>query len=455
MVSTPRLKLETGATRQKRCKSGSPALRPSCLASFSGTAFLRTRPDELRTNLRHAFDAFDTSGSGLVPVSAIESIIAAVDMTISPEDLVQLVADVDVEGRGKVVFEELFRRIKFELRRNRDRERDPTHTDDGEGLRSLVWHTSSFLNWINPLRWFEGLDQSTRKDQMQEETTPTDSPTDGIAFYSAKEQTSARQSITRRSTVCHSTCQSARMSVRSQRSVLSEWLIKERNAQMAEEQRKLTSAMEQMRQERHKDFMQRQQQKRAEFHQHRVDLIDAAEALKAVKREMGVEMRLKLQAAYHKVQEEKRQRAKLVSAKTVEVRQIKAAETTARRIKAAETANMIAAKAAAERAARRDETLKTVRDTDKAKRDYTARVRYETRPAVRRESREIFQAQRNATYAAEVRQKEKNRSKRQEQHERFLDRALETVLDVKDDMVKALEARYALEDKRRQVTSNG
>ena len=60
---------------------------------------LRTRPDELRTNLRLAFDMFDESKTGIVATSHVENILAAVGIKVLPNEardpILQLLANAE------------------------------------------------------------------------------------------------------------------------------------------------------------------------------------------------------------------------------------------------------------------------------------------------------------------------------------------------------------------------
>ena len=59
-----------------------------------------------------------------------------------------------------------------------------------------------------------------------------------------------------------------------------------------------------------------------------------------------------------------------------------------------------------ERMARKERAKSTVLKEAAEAKAYTARVRYETRPDVRKEGRDMFQAQRDALVAAEKQQQE-------------------------------------------------
>ena len=384
---------------------------------------------------------FDESKTGIVATSHVENILAAVGIKVLPNEardpILQLLANAE-SGKKRnpkeISFEELFSRIKAALRQRRDMENAGTPTKDGGPLPSLEWDTSSFMNWINPLRWMG----EPNKSVMQDETAHASARGGALVTSRSCKDTGRRN-----------TCRSAPVSVRSQRSILSEWMIKERNAQLAEEQRQMTRDIEEMRQEQLEHHLARAERLRCEFIQQQIDVKEADEALKATKRETGVVMRRKLQAAYQRVQDEKAARNLLVSAKTVEMRQAKAVETAARHLEKERTAAETAKQAAAERAVRKEETLVTKRAQAQAAKDYAARVRYETRPALAQGSRAMFQSQREAVCAAERAQQGVNREKRSENLSQFLKWARETVFNVKEgDEIDTWIKKRGLEDQK-------
>lgn len=374
---------------------------------------LRTRPDDLRTNLRLAFEAHDGSGSGRLSLSLIESVLAAANVDISPEDAFRFTSHPAFDHTESITFEELFSRIKHGIQSNR-RSHKSESAQPEEGLASLWINAPSFFTWINPLAWISARDDTS---EISQALNPTRSATP----------------------------------VRSKRSVHSEWVVRERNAQLADVQRDISHRNVAWRKEQEEWYLERRRRRRSEFRQQRRDVVEACEALQSVKRETGVQMRQKLQMDYQKVQEDKRERAKLVSAVTIEARQVKAAATSARNAEKERTAQLIAIQAQADRARHKEESLQTVRAQEKAKKEYAAQVRYETRPAVRQRTRDFYQASRDAMYRAEKIREEENRAIREAQLEEFLSGASERVLDVKvAELISAPEARRRLEEKRWQ-----
>ena len=94
--------------------------------------------------------------------------------------------------------------------------------------------------------------------------------------------------------------------------------------------------------------------------------------------------------------------------------------------------------------------MTTIRLQEQAARDFAARVRYETRPDVRNETREFFQAQRDDTCAEERQKQEEDRQSRKASMEQYMERALEIQEEVHCTEQKASDAKRLLAMKRRE-----
>ena len=78
-------------------------------------------------------------------------------------------------------------------------------------------------------------------------------------------------------------------------------------------------------------------------------------------------------------------------------------------------------------------------------------MRYETRPEVRKETRDFFQAQRDAVYDRERIKQAEHRRTKGNQKDRFLERQTETIREVRGvDYALTSEAQNKLAQKRRQ-----
>lgn len=219
----------------------------------------------------------------------------------------------------------------------------------------------------------------------------------------------------------------ARKRVRSQKAVLSDFIVKERNALLAEEQRAAEQQMAEFRQSQQNQFCDYTKRKIEIFQQQEIERVAAAEALAATKRETGVQMRLTLKAQYQQVQSKRQTRLAEISAKTLHVRQVKKAETEKRHEEHRKYGRMIALQAAEERRERREQSLATVRAQQQAARDFAAQVRHETRPEVRQVTRDYFRAQRDAVCAHERSMIAEGREIREDDKNNFMQKSTEMI----------------------------
>ena len=235
----------------------------------------------------------------------------------------------------------------------------------------------------------------------------------------------------------------SRLSVHAERTVLSRNREAYEGERRAREQR---LAEEEGRRSRNLDYAK---ERITLFHEQEIEKAAAIEELKASKRQVGAEMRVALQAAYEQVQEAAAARTAVVSAETHRTRLAKEAQALARHQHQKENAEMIAAQAKAERADRRQDALATVREQERMARELTARVRYETRPAVRQESASYFQRQRNEAYSEMKRQRNAQREQREQAEGVYINGATQLVQEVRQgDTVAVQSARQRLSDSR-------
>ena len=103
-----------------------------------------------------------------------------------------------------------------------------------------------------------------------------------------------------------------------------------------------------------------------------------------------------------------------------------------------------------ERSQRREESLSTKRAQEEQAKHQAAQVRFETRPEVRQEGREMFQAQRNATTAEVKQMLEENALKIAQQKNAYLEKQIS--IKKKVDALKAasLGSREGLRENRKQ-----
>ena len=406
-----------------------PSVQTPIRASNNPASRRAKAEEKLRSDLRKVFDEYDTDGSGTISTDELEAVITRCKINLPQADIARIAHEADADGSGEIEFEEFIATLKKQAAAN---------GGGAESLLSVVSQTSAFnLNWLNPMSWFASdaapaaaeaaTPQEPRRDEdrlrrprqhhistqasgidvgVQTSTRTPSSKPRPPSRSSSPSLSPSRQSSARRSS------RSQAASVRSHRSVLSEWMVKEQNAAMAEEQRQLEQELRAQLDAQHEAFLVRQRERIRLFHQGEVEKAEALEVLKALKRQRGVEMRQEVQRRYHKVQSLAAERAKVVSAHTVEVRRIKKEETAARYEEKRRTAEAVGIQAQEERRLRREATKATVRAQEQAAIDYAAQVRYDTRPDVRKETREYFQAQRDSKYKMERDKQEQDRAER-------------------------------------------
>ena len=306
---------------------------------------LQMRPEELRVNLRRVFDDFDNDGSGTISTAEFQTILAAANVSISDAEAARLVEAADTDGSGEIDFEEFLTCLEKEL----------ANGDQG-GMLAIVTKTESFFKWANPLSWFSRKDDSSTGDSglFPAQAMPAGSSASTVSATNAQQEvdppaetqhSSLPEALpsfdkhpfdkhpsavlldgmvaNRRQRTSATSRAGASSSIRSQKSVLSEWIMKEQNWQIAEEQREADRRLRELRQSQQQAFLKRQQQRIRSFQQQQVHRREAEEADKTSKRESGKEMRVELQATFQQVKSNNQQRAALVSEKTLEVRRIK------------------------------------------------------------------------------------------------------------------------------------
>ena len=136
--------------------------------------------------------------------------------------------------------------------------------------------------------------------------------------------------------------------------------------------------------------------------------------------------------------------------KTRDVRRAKRIEIAERHKRAAETARETGIQAQIERRRHREEALATVRKQEQAAKDYAANVRFETRPEVRKDTRDFFQAQRNAVCAEERLQQQRDKLVQEQIRQQFLEKTAQRVADVKHTREMIQQKRLKLVQKSRQ-----
>ena len=176
----------------------------------------------------------------------------------------------------------------------------------------------------------------------------------------------------------------------------------------------------------------------------------AVELLKYHKRHEGWEMKTELKKAWTERQQQEVQFAAKAAQVVVKAKKRKAKQTTARHKEAAEHSMAASIASKVERSQRREHALSTKRREEQDAKDFAAQVRYETRPEVRQEGREMFQAQRNASTAQVKEATGANSKKIAAQKEAYLKRQETMKAKVEEMHVESRHSRDALTEEKRQ-----
>jgi len=112
-------------------------------ASASSTTLANMSDSELRAKLRPIFDKFDIDGSGMVSPDEIATMVKMLKMQMTDEQLVQLMVDADPDGSGAIDFDEFMAVLSKQLGEGKS-----------DGLASVFSGASSMFGFLNPFSWF-------------------------------------------------------------------------------------------------------------------------------------------------------------------------------------------------------------------------------------------------------------------------------------------------------------
>lgn len=71
--------------------------------------------DEQKTDIREAFDLFDTEGVGKIDVKELKVAIRALGFEPKKEEIKKMIADIDPDGTGKLSFEEFLQLMSVKM----------------------------------------------------------------------------------------------------------------------------------------------------------------------------------------------------------------------------------------------------------------------------------------------------------------------------------------------------
>ncbi|KAH9637963.1 hypothetical protein HF086_010131 [Spodoptera exigua] len=68
--------------------------------------FLEEDDEKLQKELKEAFRLYDKEGNGYIPTSSLREILAALDEQLTPDQLNEMIAEIDTDASGTVDFDE-------------------------------------------------------------------------------------------------------------------------------------------------------------------------------------------------------------------------------------------------------------------------------------------------------------------------------------------------------------
>ncbi|XP_059484914.1 troponin C-like isoform X1 [Neocloeon triangulifer] len=97
--------LELNALLEEQDKEGIGKLN---FDSFCRVAvhFLEEDDEVMQKELKEAFRLYDKEGHGYIPTSSLREILAALDDQLTPDQLDEMIAEIDTDGSGTVDFDE-------------------------------------------------------------------------------------------------------------------------------------------------------------------------------------------------------------------------------------------------------------------------------------------------------------------------------------------------------------
>lgn len=381
---------------------------------------------EMRKRLRALFDMLDGDGEGEIRASELAGICKQLQIPATDEQLRALVREADANDSGTISFDEFVAAIMRQVRRGR-----------GDGLDlALVTKAAAAqsFGWFDPFGWFgAGTAAEEDADDGKESPGALRARTTLGRYYA--HATTARSSDSFEPT---------------HRMKASQSLVQEENWRTAEDIRHESDTGKSASRERGDVFLARQQQRILATQQQQQAALSAVETLKEQKRALGQQQKASFGSAWRREVSKKHAHRETGRSRVLEGKNEKEAKMSVRYSQRRLACEAASARAKSERRERKEESQSTRRKEEQEARAYTARVRYETRPEVRQQGREMFQAQRNATVAQEKRQQEANSQAIDEARRRYLERQVhvrERVAEVKSN---AKQMRELLAESRRQ-----
>jgi hypothetical protein len=227
-------------------------------------------------------------------------------------------------------------------------------------------------------------------------------------------------------------------------------LVQATNAELHNEMKSELSVAQQRAKKLEARFLAKQQVRVEQAKKQQEETNHAVELLKYQKRYQGWEMKTEIKQKWELEQVKKAKFAEKANKRATSFKKRKARATTQRHKEQHDISIAASIASKVERSQRREESLSTKRAQEEQAKHQAAQVRFETRPEVRQEGREMFQAQRNATTAEVKQMLEENALKIAQQKQAYL--AKQVSIKNKVDALKAasLGSREGLRENRKQ-----
>jgi len=428
-------------------------------AGAKAAATSKTSVSQQKAQLQAVFNKFDVDGSGSVSTKEMTKMVKELKLDMTPAAIKKMMKDADPDGSGEVDFDEFIKVVKKQM----------SEGGSGEGLAAVVESAGSAFGWLNPLSWFGaateeeeapkptgGKEQASERPARARSASPTGArgaasspgrPPSPLAYSASQFESPGTTKYYARSP---ESMRSALEFTPTHRMKATQGLIQQSNSELASEMKRQTEEALAWRDEQKQRFLEKQQAKIVQAKHDLLATQHAVELLKYQKRYEGWEMKTEMKTAFHEEQVRKTKFAAAANKKVVSAKKRKARQTTARHKEAAEHSMAASVASKVERSQRREKALSTKREEEHAAHEYAAQVRYETRPEVRQEGRDMFQAQRNATTLEVKRMQEENASKIAVQKQAYLEKQLAMKAQVESMHATAQASRESLKEVRKQ-----
>jgi hypothetical protein len=227
-------------------------------------------------------------------------------------------------------------------------------------------------------------------------------------------------------------------------------LVQAANAELHNEMKTELTVAQQRAKKLEARFLAKQQVRVEQAKKQQEETNHAVELLKYQKRYQGWEMKTEIKQKWELEQVKKAKFAEKANKRATSFKKRKARATTQRHKEQHDLSIAASIASKVERSQRREESLSTKRAQEDQAKHQAAQVRFETRPEVRQEGREMFQAQRNATTAEVKQMLEENALKIAQQKNAYLEKQIS--IKKKVDALKAasLGSREGLRENRKQ-----